>query len=172
MKAKFVGVMVLTAVPLLASCSLLGTTLDYSKAESEIAKSLNEAYGADGVKVDSVACDQAGKRPKPGSTFLCKAEIGAATVPVEVTVKDEDMNIAYKPTKKLYDLAKVGPTLQPDVQKQVKVPVTISCGTGMKAAAPGETFPCELTDGTGEKAGLNYKVGPMDGADSWAPRQD
>lgn len=94
-------------------------------------------------------------------------------MPVKVTVKDEDMRIEFVETKKLYDLPKVGPSILAEVQKQLGQPVIVACGTGLKAAAPGESFPCQVVnkaDAT-DRLTIDYKVGPMDGADRWEPRK-
>lgn len=150
-----------------AGCSLFQTTMDFSKVEQQITDKLNAEYAKIGQKVDSVSCDQSEKSPKPGAKFTCDAKVGDAVVPVEVTVKDEDMNAAFVTTKKLFNLTTLGSQLAPQVSEQVKQKVTIDCGTGLKAEEPGASFTCPVTAAVGAKATLTLKVGPMNGQDSW-----
>ncbi|BDD82758.1 hypothetical protein TPB0596_25210 [Tsukamurella pulmonis] len=153
--------------PAMAGCSLFGTTIDFSKVEKQITEKLDAEYGKIGQKVDSVTCDESEKSPKPGSKFMCDAKVGAATVPVEVTVKDEDMNSSFVTTKKLFNLSTLGAQLAPSVSEQTKQKVTVDCGTGLKAEAPGGSFTCPVKAEGGATGTLTLKVGPMTGEDSW-----
>ncbi|KXO88061.1 hypothetical protein AXK56_11795 [Tsukamurella pulmonis] len=174
MRAQFGGIAAILALaPATAGCSLLGgTVLDTGTAESEITDYLNNRYASAGITVDSVSCDPGTNRPAPGATFTCDSRVRGTTVPVEVTVMDDDMRIRFAPTKKLYDLAALGPNIVAGVEKQIGRPVTVDCGTGFAAAAPGESFPCTVAseaDPT-DRLKIDYKVGPMTGEDRWESR--
>lgn len=168
MKSKKLWILPLAVAPAMAGCSFFGTTLEHDTLTNEIGKTLDQEYAGVGAKVDSVTCDESNKKPKPGSTFTCEAKVRDVTVPVEVTVKDKDMNVNYATKVKLYDLGTVGPKLAPGVSKQLGDQVTVDCGTGLKTYAPGQTFPCKVKNAAGAMGTLTFTVGPMDGEDSWA----
>ncbi|MDP0397459.1 DUF4333 domain-containing protein [Tsukamurella strandjordii] len=158
----------LVVTPVLASCSLFGPSIDFEALTKDIADKLNAEYAKLGAKVDVVNCDDSERRPKPGYRFTCEATVREATVPVEVTVKDDDMAVEFVTLQKLFDLGSAGPTLAPSVSKQVNAAVSVDCGTGLKALPPGGSFRCAARDTTGGSATLVYTVGPMRGEDQWA----
>jgi len=175
MKMKTAGIAAGAALlPLIAGCSMFGTKLDFDKLETQIKDKLDSEYTKAGAayKVDSVSCDRSNAKPEAGATFTCDAKVKEATVPVKVTVRDKDMNVDYVTTAKLYDLATTGPKLAPDVSTRVNDKVTVDCGTGLKALEPGKDIACKVTDSSGATGTLTYKVGPMDGQDSWEIKPD
>ncbi|BDH57377.1 DUF4333 domain-containing protein [Tsukamurella sp. PLM1] len=173
MKMKIAGIAALVSlVPLTSACGLFDTKLDFDKLESQISDKLDAEYSKAGYKVDSVSCDKSESKPKPGAVFTCDAKVKDAVVPVKVTVRDKDMNVDFITTAKLYDLAKSGTQLEPEVSAKLNDKVTVDCGNGLKAVEPDKSYTCKVTDSSGAKGTLTYKVGPMDGQDSWEVKPD
>ncbi|ADG78680.1 hypothetical protein TPAU25S_01754 [Tsukamurella paurometabola] len=155
------------AAPAVVGCSLFGPSIDFDALTKRIAQELSAEYVKFGVKVDAVDCDESQRRPKPGSRFTCDARVREVSVPVEVTVKDDDMRVDFVTLQKLFDLGSAGPALAARVSEQVKAQVAVDCGTGLRALPPGSTFRCTARDQAGTAATLVYTVGPMRGEDRW-----
>lgn len=166
---KILSVMVtLTAVGALGAlgaCGLGDSELDKGEVQSQIAGILDESYSGIGQSVSSVRCDIDDPKPAPGTRFVCLAQVGDAQVQVDATVKDEDRNVDIAVRQKLYSLPDYSAALAAWASKRQGSPMAVDCGTGLRAAMPGDSFDCKATGASGKVSGLIVTVGPIGGAD-------
>ncbi len=145
-RAAFVAV----AAPLLSltACnfSFSAGGPNYEKLEKSIADQLNDTYSEIGQKVSSVTCPTSQPTPKQGDTFICNADIDGEKVRVEVTVSDDEGNVRFSTLDVVYDLARTERLLGKDIESKLGFPVTVTCGTGLKIVAVGDSFTCTAAD--------------------------
>ncbi|MBM7365902.1 DUF4333 domain-containing protein [Gordonia hydrophobica] len=154
------------AAPTIASCSFSigGSSVDLDKVKTAITDEFNEKLQPLGHSVDDVVCDDPGKNADDGDTFKCIATASGATFNVVATVAKPD--VKFESTEVAYDMAHVARLLTTEVNKQV-TGVTVNCGEGLKAYAPGTTFNCDATDTRGQSGTVVYSVTKNGKNDTW-----
>lgn len=140
---------------------------DYEKLEGEITKNLNGQYAQISRKVSSVECPRPAPAPKTGDTFTCNADVDGQKVRVEVKVQDSDYNVHFSTLDTLFDLERAAQGLSPEISTQLGFPVTVSCGTGLKAVAVGDSIECTAADSDGDTRTVRLTAGGADENDSW-----
>jgi hypothetical protein len=159
------------AVLLLGMPLLLGgcgdKTLDKASVEKQIATILNDQYRKIGHQVDSVSCDITDTKPDTGVKFPCVAKVSGAEVNVEATVKDSDRNVDIAVQDKLYDLPGLAHSLSEWATTEAGRKFTVDCGTGVRAAVPGDSFDCGATGSAGKSARVIVTVGQPGADDSY-----
>jgi hypothetical protein len=159
----------LMLVPVAAGCqfSFSSGGPDYKKLETAIADELNKQYSPMSRQVSAVECPRPSGSPKAGSTFNCIADLEGNDVRVKVTFTDDDYNVDYETLDVVFDLAKTGKGLSEDVSEDYGFDVAVSCGSGLKVVAVGESFECEAADRRGDTRSVTVTAGGPDGNDAW-----
>ncbi len=167
-KMRALALSALVAAPFIVSCSVSvgGSTIDQDKLKSEITKTLDAQYTNFGQKVDSITCDGPGDDPAVDSTFQCIAKVSEADVRVEVTVTSDSGDVKYVTLDRLVSLPIMSKELTSSVSEKVG-PVTVECGTGVKAQPTNSQFDCEATDDTGQTGRVTYFVTDKPENDHW-----
>lgn len=142
----------LVLAPVIAGCqfSFSSGGPDYKKLESAITDELNKEYSPMSRQVSSVECPRPSGSPKAGSSFNCIADLEGNDVRVEVTFTDDDYNVEFATLDVVFDLAETGKGLSERISKEYGFHVAVSCGSGLKVVADGESFECEAKDRRGD----------------------
>ncbi|WOC11636.1 DUF4333 domain-containing protein [Gordonia sp. MP11Mi] len=162
----------LAALPLLSACNASvsvgdSTVLDHDKLTKEISTELDSRYSDVPLTVSNVECDDPGADPAVGTEFMCTATVGEAKQRIKVTTQNDDLDVKWVATDKVFDMPHAAKVLAPSVAEQVRTNVTVDCGTGQKALAPGSTFECAVSDSAGNQQTLVYTVAGMGQEDGW-----
>ncbi|GJF09985.1 hypothetical protein NGTWS0302_35520 [Mycolicibacterium cyprinidarum] len=156
-------------VPVAAGCqfSFSSGGPDYKKLETAIADELNKQYSPMSREVSTVECPRPSDPPKTGSTFDCVADLEGNDVRVKVTFTDDDYNVNYATLDVVFDLVDTGKGLSKEVSEDYGFPVKVTCGSGLKVVAVGESFECEASDRRGDTRPVKVTAGGPDGEDTW-----
>jgi Domain of unknown function (DUF4333) len=132
---------------------------DYELLESAITDELNEIYPKKiSHEASSVDCPRQADTPKSGDSFLCTADVDGHAVRVEVTVKNDDLEL--NTLDMVYDLAYTAQVLSAEISNEVDFAVTMSCGEGLKVVPIGDSFECTAADEFGDTRTIKVTANP------------
>ncbi|MGB6247011.1 MULTISPECIES: DUF4333 domain-containing protein [Gordonia] len=157
----------IVAAPVLASCSFSigGDSIDMDKLTSAITDEFNSTLAPFGYRVQDVTCDDPGKDPGDGTEFNCVATADGTAFNVTATVAQPDVN--FKSVERAYDMKTTSKKLAPAVSEKIGRPITVDCGSGLKAVAPQQSFTCSVADSAGNTGTLTYHVTEAAEQDRW-----
>ncbi|MGE2729508.1 DUF4333 domain-containing protein [Mycolicibacterium vaccae] len=163
------ALLVAGAMLALPACQMSVSTggLDYEKLETAITDELNSSYQSVSEQVTSLDCPRESPGPGKGDKLICTAEVGGQQVRVEATVTDDDYNVDFVTLDSLYDLGVTGAALTDAVSAQLGVPVTVTCGQGLRSVAIGTTLDCVAADEAGTERIVRMTVAPVGQDDEW-----
>ncbi len=147
--------------------ALADGALDYQKLEGAITDTLNDQYAQISREVSDVECPRSETPPKTGDTITCNAVVDGQTVRVAAEVQDDDYNVHFATLDTLFDLERTAEGLDPAITDQVGFPVTVTCGTGLKVVAIGDSFECTAADSDGDSRTVKVTAGPVGEDDTW-----
>ncbi len=134
------------ALPILAACSTDGESV--AATEDLIASELNKSYEPISRSVTSVTCPVEVAKPEDGKSYTCTADLEGHAVRVAVTFSSGKPS-SIKSLDAAYDLEKLSASLTESLSRDLKRPVTVNCGKGLKVVPAGEKFPCDRIEADG-----------------------
>lgn len=139
--------------------------LDTEQAEATISQELTEA----GVPVDDVTCPE--REIEQGDVFECTAQIDGQELRIEVTQRDAEGTVDFRPLQALIDVRQVEEAGAELLGADLGTSLRLDCGTAVALVKdPGDTFECAATTGDGERGTVVVTVEDVDGNVSFEGR--
>ncbi len=155
-----VGVAAALATGVLVGCGQ-AAVLDVDRAEARIAASLGDTFDVD---VGAVDCPDE-VEVEQGARFSCTAEVGEATLVVEVVQTDDDGALRVEPTQAVLVTSRVEADIAEVLADRFdRADVEVTCPGGpQRLAPPDATFTCTAVDGD-ERKDVEVRVRDAQGA--------
>jgi hypothetical protein len=129
-----------------ASCG--GKTLNMKNAREFISSTLERQVGE---KPTDVTCPHK-VAIETGKTFECTATFGKPVANVLIVQNDDKGNVTMQSITGILIASKLENAIAEDFGNKLNAKITAACGDRVRAATPGETFTCDVTDAKGASA--------------------
>lgn len=158
-----IGLVLLGGCSFQASCNS-GRTLDMKNAEALVRTSMAKQAGVE----PTVDCPDRVKIEK-GARFDCQIAFGEVKGVVTLEQKDDQTYVEVVGVTGVLWTTKLEALIAERANPQAKDTVKVDCGPTIRAAVPGETFRCQVTDGSGAALEIEVKVKDTTGNVDFAP---
>lgn len=139
--------------------------LDIEQGEAMIEQELTDA----GVPVEGVTCPE--REIAQGDVFECTAQIDGQQLRIEVTQRDAEGTVDFRPLQALLDAREIEKAGAELLGADSGTSLRLDCGTAVVLVKdPGATFECPATTSDGERGTVVVTVEDVDGNVSFEGR--